>query len=247
MRITIQLSSRDNSFFIPFVYNEYIQALIYRLLPDKEGANLHERGFVYEKRSFKLFTYSRLIGKLEKSGKSQGLIFKSPVKLIISSPVEWILQNIANALIQKGEIQLGSQFLNLDHISVHNSLTFSEKIKIKMLSPMTAYSTLNKPDGGKITHYYTPHEQEFSRLISANLQKKTKLIYNTKRNGDVFLKPLFRGNREHIIKYKGFIIKAWDGIYELTGDPELIRVSYETGLGSKNSQGFGLWEAVSDA
>jgi len=34
------------------------------------------------------------------------------------------------------------------------------------------------------------------------------------------------------------------GIYELKGNPELIRIGYEAGIGSKNCQGFGMFEVM---
>jgi len=34
------------------------------------------------------------------------------------------------------------------------------------------------------------------------------------------------------------------GIYEIKGNPEVIVLSYDTGLGAKNSQGFGCWEKL---
>ena len=45
-----------------------------------------------------------------------------------------------------------------------------------------------------------------------------------------------------IIICKGIEIKARIGVYKLKGDPQIINLSYDTGLGSKNSQGFGCWE-----
>jgi hypothetical protein len=42
------------------------------------------------------------------------------------------------------------------------------------------------------------------------------------------------------------LIKAWEGVYELKGKPELLDVAYNTGLGAKNSQGLGCFEVVVD-
>jgi CRISPR-associated endoribonuclease Cas6 len=33
-------------------------------------------------------------------------------------------------------------------------------------------------------------------------------------------------------------------IYQIHGKPELISLAYDTGLGSKNSQGFGMFEIL---
>lgn len=47
-----------------------------------------------------------------------------------------------------------------------------------------------------------------------------------------------------IIKYKGTVIKGYSGDFILKGNPELIKLAYDTGLGSKNSQGFGCIEVM---
>ena len=47
-----------------------------------------------------------------------------------------------------------------------------------------------------------------------------------------------------ITRYKDTIIKGWLGEYYLNGDPELLRVALDAGLGAKNSQGYGCCELV---
>jgi CRISPR-associated endoribonuclease Cas6 len=47
-----------------------------------------------------------------------------------------------------------------------------------------------------------------------------------------------------ILKYRETVIKAWTGIYELDLPEPFFLLAYESGLGSKNSQGFGMVEAV---
>ncbi|MDD2234381.1 MAG: CRISPR-associated endoribonuclease Cas6 [Desulfitobacteriaceae bacterium] len=48
----------------------------------------------------------------------------------------------------------------------------------------------------------------------------------------------------HILEYKGGIIKGYSGLMELSGSPELLQVSIDAGLGSKNAQGCGCLEVV---
>jgi len=40
------------------------------------------------------------------------------------------------------------------------------------------------------------------------------------------------------------LIKGWKGRYILEGDPQLIRFGYDAGLGSRNSQGYGIFEVM---
>ena len=37
---------------------------------------------------------------------------------------------------------------------------------------------------------------------------------------------------------------AWD--YEIEGDPRLLKVAYNAGLGAKNAQGFGMIDVIKE-
>ena len=63
-----------------------IQAMIYSQLDEEVATFLHEEGFQKEKRVYKLFTFSRLIGKFYLDRKKGEIIFDGPIKLTISSP-----------------------------------------------------------------------------------------------------------------------------------------------------------------
>jgi len=47
-----------------------------------------------------------------------------------------------------------------------------------------------------------------------------------------------------MIKYKNVYVKGWMGIYDVETTPELLELAYYTGLGAKNSQGFGCFEII---
>ncbi|MGQ9472647.1 MAG: CRISPR-associated endoribonuclease Cas6 [Candidatus Caldatribacteriaceae bacterium] len=37
-------------------------------------------------------------------------------------------------------------------------------------------------------------------------------------------------------------MEEWTGVYELSGSVDLMSITYNAGLGNKNSEGFGMWE-----
>ena len=44
-------------------------------------------------------------------------------------------------------------------------------------------------------------------------------------------------------KFKGqTIIAGWKGIYRLVASEQLLNFLYQTGIGDRNSQGFGMFE-----
>jgi len=243
MHIEINFSA-EKPFILPKSHNHILQGLVYSLLDPILRRKLHKEGYKYEKRKFKLFTFSRLLGKLKIT--KDGFEFKPPVKLIISSPKDEILQSLAEGLLKKERFFLYKSEVFLESIAVLEKPSFDGKILIKMLSPITVYSTFKKPDGKKKTYYYSPFESEFNELIKENLRKKYELVFNKKLPYFEFeIKPKkVKSSDQKIIIYKGTVIKAWMGIYEIKGNPEIIHLSYDTGLGAKNSQGFGCWEKL---
>ncbi|MCM8796141.1 MAG: CRISPR-associated endoribonuclease Cas6, partial [Candidatus Omnitrophica bacterium] len=246
MRVEISLNSQEK-INLPKSYNHILQGLIYKLLDPTLRKFLHNCGYQYEKRKFKLFTFSRLIGKFKDL--NTGFQFICPIKFFISSPKDEILQSLAEGFLRKEKLFLADNEVFIESISVMPKPSFSKEVIIKMLSPITIYSTLKKSDGSKKTYYYSPFEDEFNKLIRENLKKKYQVSFYEEIDGfDFNIEPYkVRPQDEKVILYKkpnsnSTVIKAWMGLYKLKGNPRLIEFSYDTGLGSKNSLGFGCWE-----
>lgn len=241
MRLAAELASHE-TIILPIHYNHAVQGLIYRLLSRELRDYLHEHGFVTGTRRFKLFTFSRIIGRFVRNGSL--LLFKSPVKIYISSPVERFIRELANGLLAaSGKVRLNGNELRIVSLEFPDKPQISEKLQVTTLSPITVYSTLHTADGKRKTYYYSPYEEEFSNLISENLMKKTALLRGNSISGRVEVKPI-KTPRERICMFKGTIIRCWTGAFMLAGEKELIEVAYETGLGSKNSAGFGMIEVA---
>jgi len=232
----------DKAIILPASHNEIIQGFIYKHLDYSLADFLHDEGYSYQKRKFKFFTFSRLIGEIRFI---DGFFeIESPFKLMVASSKDNILQSLAENIVKISEFKLGSNTVYIESINVHLTPAISDNLIIRMLSPVTVYSTLKKADGASKTYYYNPMEKEFGELIKKNLIKKYFALYNREPTSDDFIiKALNVSKRdEKIIKYKNFIIKGWMGRYNLIGNPELLKLAYDTGIGSKNSQGFGCFE-----
>lgn len=242
MRIVLSFNSLNEIIALPVSYNEIVQGFIYKNLNKRLAQELHDEGFVYGKRSFKLFTFSRLLGKAKIE--SNYLKIVPPVKVLISSPCVDILYTLAENLLKRQEVKLGDNRLYLESISVRYMPEIKETIYIKMLSPVTIYSTLYTSDGKKKTYYYNPWEREFSELLMRNIVKKYAAFYGKNPlSQDFSIEPVkVKKKDEKIITYKDFIIKGWMGIYKISGNKELLRFAYDAGIGAKNSQGFGCFE-----
>lgn len=244
MRVKLKFNL-DNDIVLPVHYNSLVQGFIYNYLSDKSFATfLHELGYGWNKRKFKLFTFSRLIGKYQIDKDKNNIVFKPPIYLILSSIKNEIIQELVANVVKESWIRLGSQEVFLDDVQFESFEKGPDKLMINMLSPLVVYST-NIVAQKKKTYYYSPWEEEFKEQIENNLFKKYQLINhnNVKRNFQI--KPLFSSKEKpRIIMYRNFVIKGWIGKFSISGTPELLQIGYATGLGAKNSMGFGCFEVV---
>lgn len=249
MRICLSFTA-ERELKVTISYNHAIQSLIYQHIDDKLATFLHDEGYAYGKRRFKLFTFSRIEGRSIFLKQEKSLLLKPPFRIIVSSPVDEFIGSLAENLIKSANLKPFGQRIFLESISVFPVPRIDSPavggVVVKMLSPMTMYSTLETPTGKKKTYYYSPFEGEFSELLEENLKKKYEVLYKDKPNGLSFsIEPLGVSKKdEKIIDYKGTVIKGWMGRYRLKGSPELIKLAYDSGLGSKNSQGFGCFEII---
>lgn len=251
MRLTITFQTLDSQTEVklPLHYNYSLQGFIYRHISDYLANFLHSKGYRHEKRVFRLFTFSRIYGKF--CIKKDTIIFVAPIKLQVSSPLDDFLQEFAETLARVPEVSIDNNSLMVSSIEVHFSPIPTSYQLIRMLTPVTIYSTLLTAEGKKRTYYYSPFEKDFSLLIQKNICKKYISFYKRKPAVEKFTITAQKVNKssEKILKYTPpkspyVIIKGWMGEYSLEGNPELIRFAYDAGIGGKNSQGFGMFEMV---
>lgn len=241
MRMILRLCNIDGcSASFPQHYNHLVQAAIYKNISPTFSRFLHERGFVYGKRTFKMFTFSRLLGRHKKEN---GILrFEGDITLYISSPIDRFVKDFANFLVKRGFFKIGVNIFNIVEVKFPEEPKISREVKIKTLSPITVYSTLLTQDGRRKTYYYSPYEEEFSKLVSENLRKKFYIL--TKRNIKSNLDVIPLNVRECVVMFKDTIIRGWHGKFIIKGSTSLIKTAYETGLGAKNSEGFGMFEVI---
>lgn len=152
---------------------------------------------------FPLYYNHDLQGFIYHHIQEEKIIFSGPISFYLSSPKEKFIQQFAETLLKSPQVTLSRNSLIISNIEVLPRPPSQNDVTIRMLSPVTVYSTLFSANGKKKTYYYSPFEEEFSQLI-----------------------------------------RAWLGTYQIHGKPELISLAYDTGLGSKNSQGFGMFEIL---
>lgn len=247
MKLTITMEGNEENITLPIHHNHFIQATLYQLLDPVYADFLHRQGYAYEKRQFRLFSFSRLLGDYVIQPKKETITFTGPVELVVLTPLKPVSEGIINSLVMGQEFRIGSQSLTGTAVQIDYPQVSEREVQVRTLSPIVSYSTMVRPDGSKFTYYFEPGESEFARLVAGNLYKKLK-AWNPEHpagemNFDFSIEPVDRVRRR-IVMYKGTVIKGFSGHYLLKGDPEYLQFALNVGLGAKGAQGFGTVERI---
>jgi CRISPR-associated endoribonuclease Cas6 len=245
VRIRISLTAEGGSLRVPVQYNHLLQGLVYNNLDRALSAWLHEKGHAYGSRRFKLFTFSRLFGK--RAVENGRVSFGKNAYFYLSAVDNEVLGSLAEHLLTKPSVRLGAAECRVSEVGVEPEpeIDPTKPIRVKTLSPITAYSTLSTPDGRKKTYYYAPQEKEWSESVVANLGRKAKALdwaANVDQDlNDAWVRPYkVRMADQKILNFKGTVIKGWTGLYEVRLPEPYFRLAYDAGFGAKNAQGFGM-------
>ena len=231
----------DEPLELPLNYHYIIQSIIFHALKKKPEYSefLHDKGYVDNKRTFKLFTFSLLKGPYQIRGKK--IIFVDEVSFEIRSIEPRMLKIIKGGFENSGITYLGQHYGDVQAYLENKEVDESE-ITIKMCSPICVYST--DQENGK-TYYYHPESEEFICQINDNFKRKYEAYTGVTVKSDVVIEvKKLHPKDKYVTKYKGIYINAWLGTYVLKGERQYLNFLYQTGLGSKNSQGFGMFEIL---
>ncbi len=244
MRLKVSLASENGPLSVPVQYNSLIHGFVYHNMDKALSKWLHEGGHAYGERRFKLFTFSRLFGK--RKVRDGRVFFDGPARFYLSSADAEVLGSLAEHLLKKPHVRLGSVRCRVEEVAVEPEPEVNGgAIKVKTLAPITAYSTLTTPDGKKKTYFYSPQEKEWSEALVANIKRKAKSLgWEADVDKDLegaWMRPRrVKTSDQKVLNFKGTVIKGWTGLYETNLPEPYFRLAYDTGFGSKNSAGFGM-------
>ncbi len=187
-----------------------------------------------------MFTFSRLEGKFSIDRERKTITYFEKAQLHISTIEEKFIEYVVNNLLFDGFV-IREEKIHVDKIILKLNTTNFGKIITK--SPIVAYSTF-EANGRKKTYYYNPKEKEFQEILANNLIKKYIAYFGKEPKNKYFEITPVSNLKENIVIYKGTVLKGWSGIFQINGSDELVNIAYDTGLGAKNSQGFGCFEFI---
>lgn len=236
MQLKIHIRNTQKLIF-PLNYNYQLMSAVYKLISSDIGfcEFLHNEGWKSGGAVFKLFCLSPLTGHYQIENKK--IIFDSDISFEIRSPSDMFINAVKQELFSSGKIKLFNYDLEVRMIECYDRQFSAYEYLIKTVSPICVRLT---QDNGK-TLYLSPEDIAFDELINTNLYRKFTAAYGIEPPSTVDL-MLLKPSKKVVTKIKDIWVTAYSGSFKMNADPVVAKFLYDVGLGSRNSQGFGMFE-----
>ncbi|NOY77604.1 MAG: CRISPR-associated endoribonuclease Cas6 [Calditrichaeota bacterium] len=260
MRIRIQLMPLSKQVSVPVNYQYPVSAAIYKILNQASPEYtefLHDKGYAAPSgRLMKLFTFSKL--HIPHARFEDGTLSgdsRQPWQLWVGSPMqEDFVENFVLGIFTSSTIEIvgqgtRSRFQVVQVESVQKP-EFQEEMRFKCLSPIV----ISRPEDrehGRMPHYYRPFEEGLNEALRKNLLQKYQIIYDAPPQNESFEFQITEHDKPRSKKItikegtpEATELKAFETYFTLRGNPALMEVAWECGLGEHTSQGFGMVDVV---
>ena len=229
--------------FHSYVFRESsIHGTIYRALSTAPAYShyLHDMSNMESgMRAFKKFAFSSLHGAYELA--DGNIRFIDCIKLEIRSCDPVFINILYQCFLRYPEVRLGRNTLYVSKIFVNHMFITTSYAAIEMKTPLVAYRT----DEGNHTYFYSPDNTMFYQALERNAERKWEYITKGGRQAQIEITPLFETlPKMQKSVFKRTYITGWFGRYRLEGEPVLLNLLYDIGLGAKNPEGYGMFDYI---
>lgn len=248
MRLKLTLQHYPNQ-VLPVNYQYLIASWIYRTLGNANSeyaTRLHEEGYDFAGKTYKLFTYSTLHPKwfdLNKRAETFTLA-QGPTELVLSFHMQDALQHFVVGLFkdQRFSLESGRRFradFEITGIETLPKPTFHKTMRFRTITPIC----LSRNEEGKTHAQYLPPElPEYGELLIQNLMRKYRAAFadvaatSDMPNLEYFAYSntsfhLLNRPKSKLLAIKGVKMRGWLFDFELTAPRELLEVGYFGGFG----------------
>lgn len=111
-------------------------------------------------------------------------------------------------------------------------------INIKFQSPLCVRGRQDRKD-----YYYSFEHEEFEKILKINITEQLKITGLPKEIVESFkITPIQA--KKVIIKFYEKQIECSTGAFKIEGETELLNYLYKAGMGSRHSEGFGMFQVI---
>lgn len=260
MRFKITFNRTGKQRMLPVDYQYYLSAWIYKVIAraNPEFARfLHGTGYSDGKRQFKLFSYSPLDFGRPQFWKEKSLfeINSNEISLQVSFYLPEAAEYFIIGLFNNQQLFVGDKFNGIDltvsQIERLPEWPVAQMMRYRAISPVVISV---KAEGEKYSRYLSPLDITYQQFIRNNLEQKWKTIPQemTITNGASIDFALMNQPKSKLITIKPYTpeeskVRGYLFDFSLTAPVEIQQMVLASGIGEKNSMGFGWVEPMLDA
>lgn len=257
MRFKITLNRTGRQRMLPVDYQYYLSAWIYKVIgrADPEFSSfLHTEGYTAGYKQFKLFNYSPLNFGKPTLWKEKSLfeIHTDQLFLSVSFHLAEAAEKFIIGLFNNQQVYVGDQFNGLDLVVSQVERLPEPDLKSTMnfraVSPVVISL---KDENSKYARYLSPVDDGYIDQVRKSLWTKYNSIPNiTSQPGELnFRFKLKGGSKSKLVTIKPYTpeqskVRGFVFDFSLTCPIEIHQLILATGIGEKNSMGFGWVEIV---
>lgn len=232
MQIKLLLKT-EKTLEIPLSYNYQLQSAIYAKLQEiGESYFWHNEGFAFENSKFKGFVFGPLKG--DYVIKEKHICFPSTFTLEIRSPNFQFCDAFQRSIEINPTLKFFNTEVNILDFTLSNKHINRTDVIFESVSPVV----VRKKQSDGSTLYLSPDNVDFIADLKRNFYEKYKAIYKEEPE-EIEIIPLGE-HKKTVTQYKGIWVTGYSGNYCVKGNSKSLELIYNSGLGIKNSQGFGL-------
>lgn len=254
MELRIVFKSKEKEpLHVPKQNLHMIQAMLYSLLGKEYGDFLHTQGYRNARnKPMKLFSFSWFQNTRLEFDEKNVIMPDGNFELSVTSPKQEFCNSLIEGIRTQKQCHIGERILDIQKILVTEYLDIEKNpdfpFSVALASPVMCHTTtcLN---GKPYYSFLFPEDTEFWTRINHNLKAKYSAMYPGKPipEGNItcsaktgLRRVKARFDVRSTVPYKG----SW-GAFALDGPEEYKKLLLETGLGTKNSAGFGCVVPIS--
>ena len=254
MRLKLTLHHRPNQ-VLPINYQYLISSWVYRTLEKanaKFATQLHEHGYDFNGKQYKLFTFDALRPRwfdINKQAKTF-ILSKAPTSIELSFYIDEAIQHFVVGLFKDQQFSLSSSSFRADFevvgIETLAKPVFQNTMRFRLKTPLCIGQNI---EGEKHPKYISPETEGYPELLLKNLlrkQRALKLQPAGQEENPVEIDfpydfKLRSSSKSKLYTIKGVSIRGYLFDFELTATKELMEMGYFSGFGEKNSSlGMGM-------
>ncbi len=239
---------------LSFNYQNPLSTAIYEKISSSNsqyGEWLHDTGYGiselpgYKNKGF-CFSNLRDLKFDFKKGEKFMVVHPCNFNFYISFAKDEINEHFVRGIFINESFVLNGFYAEITSIEVLPYPTFEETMRFRTLSPIFIRYAVHEP-GKKSEPHPILQGDIYRKLLTGILERKFQTIYKVQNGFDELKMNILSKPVDRLITIKNTTWKAYDYIFEITADVDLIKTGYDSGFGHLNSQGFGYCEVLKNA